>query len=157
MQEKPKKIWKQWQAIYNSLVTEHTDDASLHTRRYSALTVENVLFYIQKRANYGIYPAKSYMIAIIYATMINKVYGEDFYETLDDPELLNGQDDFFVPYSKNKEFYDEVIEALKDIPNWLEGGWAPFTVNYFNLECTEQGIAIVTDCVTQGKPLPMPQ
>ncbi|BAQ02609.1 hypothetical protein AVU38_gp081 [Ralstonia phage RSL2] len=136
--------WKMWQEMYNNLVTDHSDAGHKHLREIRDLTVENALFYILEQAGYGIYPAKSYMVAIIYATKLQEVYGEDFYEVLDDPELLYGQDDFFVPYSQNKAFYDELIEALKTIPNWIEKGWAPKTVEYFHLECTEAGVASIS-------------
>jgi hypothetical protein len=135
------KEWKHWQGIYNSLVTDHSDAGHKHKREIRELTVENALFYIREQADYGIYPAKSYMVAIIYATKISQTYREDFYEVLDDPELLCGQDEFFVPYSQNKAFYDELIEVLAKIPNWIEMGWAPKTVEYFHLECTEAGVA----------------
>lgn len=143
---KPKE-WKEWQKLYNSMVTEHSDAAFLHKREICndrEKFVENALFYIEQKADYGIYPAKSYVVAIIFATMINKVYGDDFYETLDDPDLLYGQDDFFVPYRQDPEMYDRIIEALTAIPNWIEQGWAPKTVEYFNLECTEAGFSQIS-------------
>lgn len=136
--------WKMWQELYNNLVTDHSDAGHKHKREMQRPTVENALFYIREQADYGIYPAKSYMVAIIYATKLQEVYGEDFYEVLDDPDLLYGQDEFFVPYSHDKKFYDEIIEALKSIPNWIEGGWAPKTVEYFHLECTEAGVASIS-------------
>lgn len=134
------KEWKQWQRIYNSMVVDHSDAAHKHKRRMDPEIVENALFYLKEKADYGIYPAKSYIVAIIYATMISRHYGEDFYEVLDDPDLLYGQDEFFVPYSKDKENYDKIIARLDEMPNWLEGGWAPMTVGYFFLECTEEGM-----------------
>lgn len=134
------KEWKTWQQIYNSLVTDHSDAGFKHKRVMEVEKVENALFYIREQADYGIYPAKSYMVAIIYATMLEKVYGEDFYEVLNDPDLLFGQDDFFEPYDQDPVTYDAIIERLKEYPNWLEMGWAPKTVEYFYLECTEQGV-----------------
>ena len=134
------KEWRMWQQVYNSLVTEHTDARHLHQRVEKPYNVEDALNYVKEQGTVGVYPAKSYIVAVIYATMVNKVYGEDLYEALNDPELLHGQDDFFVPYSQEKERYDELIERLKSMGNWLEGGWAPKTVEYFHLECTEEGV-----------------
>lgn len=145
------KEWKEWQKLYNSLITQHSDAAYLHKRvidRSADKFVENALFYIRERADFGIYPAKSYVVGIIFATMINKLYGDDFYETLNDPDLLYGQDDFFVPYSKDPEMYDKILEQLQKIPNWIEQGWAPKTVEYFMLECTEEGFNQINGITT---------
>lgn len=134
------KEWKMWQQVYNNLVTEHSDARHLHKRVMSEEIVENALRYIQVQDDYGIYPAKSYIVAIIYAVMIQRTYGDDLYESLNDPDLLYGQDEFFIPYSQDKANYDAILERLAMIPNWLNGGWAPKTVEYFHLECTQAGI-----------------
>lgn len=143
-----KKEWKMWQEVYNNLVTDHTDDRKYHRFEYNEERVENAFFYLNEKADYGIYPAKSRMIAIIYATMLEKVYGEDFYEVLNDPDLLFGQDDFFTPYLKDSDTYDAIIARLKEIPNWLEMGWAPKTVEYFYMECTQQGVDSLQNSMT---------
>jgi hypothetical protein len=140
MKQPEQKEWKMWQQVYNSLVTDHSDDRKYHKLEYSSEKVENAFFYLNEKADYGIYPAKSRIIAIIYATMLEKVYGEDFYEVLNDPDLLYGQDDFFVPYLEDMDTYDAIIERLKTMPDWLEMGWAPKTVEYFYLECTQKGV-----------------
>jgi hypothetical protein len=134
------KEWKMWQGIYNSLVTDHTDDRKYHRLEMNPDRVEGAMFYLREKADYGVYPGKSRMIAIIYAAMLEQVYGEDFYEVLNDPELLHGQDDFFVPYLDDMETYDAILDRLKDMPDWLEMGWAPKTVEYFYLECTQKGV-----------------
>lgn len=134
------KEWKQWQMVYNNLVTDHTDAEHKHPRIMQAEKVYNALDYVKYKATHGVYPAKSRIVAIIYASMLEKVYGENFYEALNDPDLLYNQDDFFVPYLQDKDTYDAIIERLKYMPNWIEGGWAPKTVEYFYLECTEQGV-----------------
>jgi hypothetical protein len=140
--------WKLFQELYHSLVTEHTDAGHLHKREMSDDKVTAALNYVREKADVGTYPGKSYIVAIIYATMINKVYGDDFLQTLNDPDLLYGQDDFFVPYSQDKQAYDSILEELKSIPNWIEGGWAPKTVEYFYLECTESGFDMVNSSYT---------
>lgn len=63
-----------------------------------------------------IYPAKSYVDAIIYAKMIEQHFDVHFYEALNDPTLRGNHDvdPFFVPYNRAKNIYDPVIEYLKD-------------------------------------------
>lgn len=139
------KTWKMCQQLYNALVTEHTDAQHLHERRYSDEKIENALDYFRHQLPYGVYPAKSYAIAIVYATLLEEVYGEDFFEVLNDPELLYGQDTHFVPYSKDPETYDAIIVRLTDMPDWIKSGWAPFTVQYFHAECTEAGLEAVNN------------
>lgn len=137
------KEWKIYQQMYNRLVTEHSDARHLHQRVTSEEIVENALNYVKEQSNVGVYPAKSYIIAIIYATLLVQHYGEDFYEVLDDADLLCGQDDYFVPYSQDSENYDAIIARLAQMPGWIEGGWAPKTVEYFLLECTQKGVESV--------------
>jgi hypothetical protein len=56
------------------------------------------------------YPAKSFMVSIVYATLISKYFGLDYYESLSDMDLLFGNDPYFVAYSnESKSVYDEVL------------------------------------------------
>jgi hypothetical protein len=59
------------------------------------------------------YPGKSYSVAITFAKLLEKNFGEDFYESLDDELLLFGNDPYHKRYSEEKEVYDEI---LKDFP-----------------------------------------
>jgi hypothetical protein len=139
------KDWKVCQSIYNALVRDHTDASHKHATVMSDEIVENALRFVTSTEEHSIYPAKSYMVAVIYAKLLEEHYGEDFYEVLDDPDLLNGQDRFFVPYGDDPENYDSIIARLESMPDWMEGGWAPYTVNYFHLECTEAGVESINN------------
>ena len=77
-----------------------------------------------------IYPAKSYFVALIYAKMLEKHFNENFYDCLSDKELLP-DDCFFVPYNKNRNVYDAVLEK---IGNPLDYGAAEKTIKYFYQE-----------------------
>ena len=99
-----------------------------------AFDLKDAYSYFTEQRPELVYPMKSFMVGVIYATMLVKHFNEDFYKVLDDKDLLPG-DPFFVPYSKEKEKYDALIEFLKGYPDWLEGGWVPVTVEYFNEEC----------------------
>jgi hypothetical protein len=80
------------------------------------------------------------MVAIVYATLIEKIYGEDFYDTLNDENLFLGNDNFFQPYLQDSDVYDKIIEQLALIPDWMEKGCIPEFVRQFNLQCTQEGI-----------------
>lgn len=88
-------------------------------------------------------PSKSRVVAILYARLLEQVYGIDFYEALNDPELLP-DDSFFLPYEKDKEGYDLLLAELPPIEHWVDmGGWAERTIKYFWLECTDDGINFI--------------
>jgi hypothetical protein len=137
MSDKP---YKEYQQLYQMLVTEHPDDfANMEIVEEEEL-VQNALKYFDHATFPLIYPAKSYAVAIIYAYKIKEVYGVPVLTTLDDPDLFLGQDPYFVPYSADKETYTDIIAHLQDRPNFLNEGWAPQTVKYFEAECTAEGI-----------------
>jgi hypothetical protein len=61
-----------------------------------------------------VYPAKSYFVAIVYARFLEKHFGCDFLETLDDPELLP-DDRFFTRYSADRSTYDAILAGLESL------------------------------------------
>lgn len=136
--------YKDCQLIYSALVTDHPDDFKKMQIVEDSELVENALHYFKEATFPLIYPAKSYAVAIIYAYKLNEIYGIDKYDVLDDADLFLGQDPYFVPYSQNPEVYDAIMERLEEIPDWITSGWAPQTVEYCLLECTEEGINSLT-------------
>lgn len=77
-----------------------------------------------------IYPAKSYFVAIVYAKCLEKYFGGNFFEFLNDPELLP-DDTYFKVYSQDKSTYDNIINRIGDI--WQYPSICK-TVNYFKKE-----------------------
>ena len=73
----------------------------------------------------------SYAVAVLYARWLNQEFGEDFLTALNDPDLLYGNDPYFVPYSQDKETYIKIIAAL---PNNMDQGMIPDIRNYFERE-----------------------
>ena len=98
-----------------------------------ALIKEIVSFFI--KGSELIYPAKSYFVALVYAKMLEKYFGVDFYTALEDKELLP-DDIFFVTYNNNREIYDSV---LKTIGNPLDYEAAEKTKKYFYQEFMVDG------------------
>jgi hypothetical protein len=93
--------------------------------------VDNAIRYFTSTDQGWIYPAKSYAVAILYAMWIQEEFGEDFYEVLDDPELLYNNDPYFVPYSHDQATYDSIIY---DLPQDMTGGMIPDIRRYFEEE-----------------------
>ena len=60
-----------------------------------------------------IYPAKSYFVAIVYAKLLEEYFNENFYDCLNDKELLP-DDYFFVPYNRNRNVYNAVLSRIGD-------------------------------------------
>ncbi len=74
---------------------------------------------IQKAIEYPVssavelyYPAKSYAVAVIFALLLKKEFGEDIYFSLSDPYLLNGDDPYFRTYSESQLIYDKILEKF---------------------------------------------
>lgn len=134
------KAWKHYQQVYAALVTQHTDDRTIQEERYDPEIVQNALNYVKEQSPVAVYPAKSFIVAIIYATFLSEAYGENFFDILNDPQLFCGQDPHFVTYDEDPASYTYILAGLKEIPNWRASGWAPKTEEYCFLECTKEGI-----------------
>ena len=77
-----------------------------------------------------IYPAKSYFVAIVYAKCIEKYFHINFYDVLNDKELLP-DDKYFKTYNESKDIYDKVLESIGDIYKYDS---IDKTVKYFKQE-----------------------
>ncbi len=137
--------YKCFQRLYNEMVKDHPDDFAKMEIIEEEELVENALKYFDAATFPLIYPAKSYAVAVIYAFKLHELYGVTIRETLDDPDLFLGQDPYFTPYSEDPTTYDAIIAKLGTRLNWMDSGWAPQTVKYCLLECTEEGIASLNE------------
>jgi hypothetical protein len=110
------KEWKIRQQIYHktSIITDHADGSEIVLSCVGvdsfAATVVEYFTHVQSRV---VQPFKAYAVAIIYAKMLEKYFNEDFYAVLDDPDLLFGNDRYFVPYSGAKQVYAAAIQQLQ--------------------------------------------
>lgn len=132
---------KLYQKYYN-LIQTHSDalsDISYTENFNSEATIQYCLTYYTKATEEVLYPGKSYVVALLYAHLLQKCFNEDFFESLRDPLLLSGNDKYFVPYSESSApIYDSV---LKIFPLHLREYTPPFhlpqvmkTKQYFELE-----------------------
>ena len=100
--------WKVKQQLYHKLNRNHPDDLKWVTIEISDDIVNNAIRYFKEKDVGWIYPAKSYMVALCYAFWIMEDYDENFYDVLNDSELLP-LDDYFVPYREDSNTYNEII------------------------------------------------
>lgn len=106
------KDWKIRQEIFHRLNTNHEDDLKNHQIEISDNIVEDAINYFTTTRLGWVYPAKSYVVAICYAKWLNQYFGEDFYESLNDPTLLYENDPYFVPYEHDRDTYNDILRAV---------------------------------------------
>ena len=106
------KEWKVRQAIYHKLNNEHDDDLSNFKVEITDTHVQDAVRYFTSTDIGWVYPAKSYVVAICYARWLLEYFGEDFYEALNDPDLLYGNDPYFVPYEEDKDTYNKILDIV---------------------------------------------
>lgn len=125
------KEWKIRQEVYHRLTKEYSDDLNQFTVEIVDDIVTSAVKYFTEKEVGWLYPSKSYVVAILYARWLHEEFGEDFLTALDDPDLLYGNDPYFVPYSKDKENYLKILAAL---PASMDQGIIPDIRNYFERE-----------------------
>ena len=125
--------WKIVQEIYHKLNPEHDDDLNTKDLVITANVTENAIAYFTQRDIGWIYPSKSYMVAICYARWLARHFGGRPLEYLDDPELLYGNDPYFVEYSRDPKTYHQILNHITwDFDESL--GMVPDVKQYFNDE-----------------------
>jgi hypothetical protein len=134
------KEWKRRQEDFHQMHHEEIEDW-LEEKSYQVIPMhddalaQEVIRHFQEDVRELIYPAKSYMVAIVYAQGLAKHFGENFFEALNDPDLLAGLDPWFRPYSEHKNVYDKVLTWLDERSPEFEMPWqAKETERYFRQE-----------------------
>jgi hypothetical protein len=128
-----KEDWTINQEIYHRLNQAHDDDLSLHEVEVSDDIVGNAIKYFTTTELGWVYPAKSYVVAICYARWLTEQYGGVFYDYLEDPDLLYGNDPYFVTYSTDPKTYHSILNVV----GWTfdeTSGIVPDVRKYFNEE-----------------------
>lgn len=129
------KPWKVNQEIYHRVNSDFEDDLSqqdLNVVQIDSYIIGSAIKHFNEKIDTWEYPAKSYFVGICYAYWIAEEFLEDFYEVLNDRDLLFGNDPFFVPYMEDQIIYDEIISAVGlPIPNT---GMVPDVREYYEKE-----------------------
>jgi hypothetical protein len=106
------KEWKLKQEIFHRLNKKFDDDLKKFNIKITEDIVNYAVEYFKTDKIAWVYPSKSYVVAICYAKWISQDFNENFYELLNDKNLLAGNDPFFVPYENSKKVYDEIIKKI---------------------------------------------
>lgn len=128
------KEWKVSQKIYHALNQDFKDDLNNVDIVTTDDVVGQAVRHFYEKIDQWIYPSKSFFVAICYAKWISEDFGDDFYETLDDPDLLYGNDPYFVPYRQNQKVYDAIIDAV-GLDFDQTSGMVPDVREYYDEEC----------------------
>lgn len=118
------KDYKVRQKIYhvNASITGHKDDLETiartekieHKADFQEIVDCTIAHFRTEQPNL-IYPCKSYFVALIYAKLLEKHFKEPFLDSLRDPDLLYGNDKYFLPYGIAYQVYDAVIAEVGEV------------------------------------------
>ena len=123
--------WKVRQEIYHRLHTEHTDDLNTKDVEITTDILKNAVRYFNERDIGWVYPSKSYMVGICYARWLAKHFGGRPLEYLNDPDLLFGNDPYFVTYSEDPMTYIKLLESIGGWDFDESNGMVPDVYGYF--------------------------
>lgn len=125
--------WKVRQDIYHRLHKEHNDDLNNVKIRTEDDVVTWAVKHFNERVDEWVYPAKSYFVAICYANWLADDFKEHFLHVLGDPDLLYGNDPYFVPYNLDtRGTYLRIISQI-DFPLKMKG-MVPDVYDYYRKE-----------------------
>lgn len=81
--------------------------------------VDDAVVYLSDGTSYLHFPGAARAVAIATADFIARHFGEDFFEVLDDPMLMHGNDPYFKTYREDRATYDAILEKLpREKINW---------------------------------------
>ncbi|MFP5387155.1 MAG: hypothetical protein ACLGHN_13835 [Bacteriovoracia bacterium] len=82
-------------------------------------TVEDAVVYLTDGSSYLRFPGAARAVAVATADFIARNFNEDFYEVLNDPNLMHRNDPYFRTYEEDKTVYDEILKRCpRETINW---------------------------------------
>ena len=130
------KEWQVKQEVYHRLNKYHTDDLNKVEIVFDdnqEVIIKNAIRHFNEKVDEWLYPAKSYVVAICYAHWISRDFDEDFYDLLNEPMLLAGNDPYFQTYDSSKEIYDSILNNI-DWPLMVIHGMVRDIKGYYDVE-----------------------
>lgn len=111
------KRWKQLQQQYHAnhpiedVADGHETVVDISIVDPLQVSYHLISYFLHEQENI-IQPYKAMCVAIIYAKLLEKYFGEEFYAALNDPDLLFGNDLHFIPYQQQRVAYNLAIADL---------------------------------------------
>lgn len=112
------KEWKVRQHLYHKVRCPDDFIEKKDTAFSDDVVSDIIKYFTEPISKTLVYPAKSYAVALIYARLLAKYFGEDFLTALNDPDLLYGNDQHFVAYHRDIRTYDTAIIAISAHDAW---------------------------------------
>lgn len=81
--------------------------------------VSDAVTYLLDGTSYLRFPGAARAVAIAVADILSKNFNENFFDILNDKNLMNMNDPYFVTYDEAKEVYDAILASVPlDKINW---------------------------------------
>lgn len=101
----------------------HKDFADHHSNFlieiHEETTVQDAVSYLLDGSCHTRFPGAARAVAVATAQFLSEQFGEDFYQNLSDPMLMQGNDPYFQTYLENQKVYDEILRRVpRDHINW---------------------------------------
>jgi hypothetical protein len=126
---------KVYQEIFHRLNKDYDDDLKhfdIELVQDDQIVAKAVEYFTSEKLGW-VYPSKSYVVAICYAKWISNIWGYEFYDLLNDPDLLYGNDPYFKTYQEDKETYNKILSVV-GLDFDETAGIIPDVKNYFEKE-----------------------
>tara|TARA_R110002167_G_scaffold98531_4_gene259088 strand:- start:222 stop:632 length:411 start_codon:yes stop_codon:yes gene_type:complete len=108
------KDWRVASQVYHLLHKHYSDDLNRVNIIWTEDDIaEHAIKHFYENVDEWIYPAKSYFVAICYAYWLSQDFDENFWDLLNDDDLLAGNDPHFIIYCLDIETYDKIIKEIK--------------------------------------------
>lgn len=145
--------WKLYQQMHDQFVREHSDAGERFLVRHSDDIIGKAVDFFKVKEHYAYYPGKQYAVSLIYAYLVERVYGTPLREALDDPDLILNPAYPHTPYSQDPDTYEEIIRQVLVEDSLMGSGWSSYTMDYWYGECTSEGVeAAMERCGGMSKP-----
>lgn len=113
--------WKIRSKIYHIMNPDTGDDLKKETiiEEWEKEEIERrACEYAFKESKELYYPGKSYAVATIFSILLSKNFSNDPIHYLKDPDLLAGNDPYFVPFNENnRDIYYNLLIHYEEILN----------------------------------------
>jgi hypothetical protein len=123
--------WKIRQEIYHRMNNSYSDDLSNFVIEFTDNVVTDAIRYFNEKNIGWVYPSKSYMVGICYAKWLSEHFGGAPEDYLEDPDLLYGNDPYFVEYSKDPKTYHDILNQINGWDFDQSLGLVPDVKKYF--------------------------